>query len=783
MREWLRGKRSWLAGFLLVAVLVVGGLGWVTAAALRMEREQRTAHAETERNKRLARAEAERNKRAEQAAVERTKRIERAEADRNNRIRLALWRLDGYVAPFLVREDSRPFNHYAALYAVPVAFTPNRASWAPGAVMEPSPLLSTDLQPWMLLHFQTAVTPDGEMSETSWESPQVLPWTTRNPFTLNFNAYEPAGDSPAGTINLRRMLRENRVPLSNVTADRAAWLEHLAAALPPSRLHGTARDHAGPATLRDTTLLAVNRRRDQQQDNQNQPNQPPGPQQQFNQQQQQPFNQQPGQLGGQGGQGGQQAAYQNQSNDYDRRQYYINPQLNEDNRNQRQLRSVALGNTVGGNGRHWFPPDGNPKKFVPGIEADISLTPMAAFWIDGVDGQPRLLLARIVRIESGLTVREVCQGVLLDAEALRKELTEMVQDLLPGATLTPVRNAGPAEAERCMVTLPFRLDPGNALPIEPESPEADSAESAEAEPAEAEPFWTPLHVGLTLSWTAALVALLAVGLGGWTLIDLSERRIRFVSAVTHELRTPLTTLRLYLDMLMNGLVRDEKTRDEYIRTLHAEADRLTRLVGNVLDYSRLENQRPHLSWSATPVAGLLGQARDAWQTRCHDVEKELILDNGLPPETAVWTDGGLVLQVLGNLIDNACKYSRDAADRRLWLRARREDRRLIFEVEDRGPGVPAGERRAIFRSFRRGRTADVTAGGVGLGLALARRWAKLLGGDLVLMPTPAEGGACFRLTLPERTPPGGAAPVPSAADVVSQGKSVAFGTTSDHMLG
>src|SRR5262249_44614089 len=150
--------------------------------------------------------------------------------------------------------------------------------------------------------------------------------------------------------------------------------------------------------------------------------------------------------------------------------------------------------------------------------------------------------------------------------------------------------------------------------------------------------WTPLRVGLTLSWAAAVVALLAVGLGGWTLLDLSERRIRFVSAVTHELRTPLTTLRLYLDMLMNGLVRDEKQREEYIRTLHAEADRLTRLVGNVLDFSRLENQRPRLSWEAAPVAGLLAQAGGTWQGRCHDAGKELVVESDLPPGVTLWTD-------------------------------------------------------------------------------------------------------------------------------------------------
>ena len=106
-------------------------------------------------------------------------------------------------------------------------------------------------------------------------------------------------------------------------------------------------------------------------------------------------------------------------------------------------------------------------------------------------------------------------------------------------------------------------------------------------------------------------------------------------------------------------------------------------------------------------------------------------------------------QVLGNLIDNACKYSRGAEDPRIWLRASREAHdRLSFEVEDRGPGVPAGERRSIFRPFRRGRLADVTAGGVGLGLALAGAGRSLLGGKLSLFACPEKIGACFRFELP-----------------------------------
>jgi signal transduction histidine kinase len=110
-----------------------------------------------------------------------------------------------------------------------------------------------------------------------------------------------------------------------------------------------------------------------------------------------------------------------------------------------------------------------------------------------------------------------------------------------------------------------------------------------------------------------------------------------------------------------------------------------------------------------------------------------------------------VQQVLGNLIDNACKYSRGSEDRRLWVRARAEKERVLFEVEDRGPGVSASDRRSIFRPFRRGRGADVTAGGVGLGLALAQRWTRLLDGRLTLQSTPTEGGACFRLDLPMKS--------------------------------
>src|SRR5205085_8813467 len=208
---------------------------------------------------------------------------------------------------------------------------------------------------------------------------------------------------------------------------------------------------------------------------------------------------------------------------------------------QRYDRNSAMNNFTGGPwtgpGKDALPPGGS-------TEVEVNLSPMVRLWLPVGPGREELVALRLVHVEN----KEYCQGIVLDAAKLQALLTHEVEDLFPDARLLPVHEEEPSE--QTMASLPFRLDPG-----------------PDAAPAVPDPGWTPLRVGLACAWLAALVALLAVGLGGWSLLDLSERRIRFVSAVTHELRTPLTTLRLYLDMLMNGLVRDETQKQEYIRPL------------------------------------------------------------------------------------------------------------------------------------------------------------------------------------------------------------------------
>ena len=315
---------------------------------------------------------------------------------------------------------------------------------------------------------------------------------------------------------------------------------------------------------------------------------------------------------------------------------------------------------------------------IPGIA--IHLGSMRPQWVRAPNGSEELVLVRAARV--GPTT--VYQGVVLDWPQLSAVLQEEVKDLFPDAKLIAVRSPSGVSPERAMTALPVQLDPG-------------------LKPAHAPIGWTPLRMGLVMSWAAALIAFAAVGLSGWSLIALAERRIRFVSAVTHELRTPLTSLRLYLDLLLSGMVTDEAKRTEYLATLNMESERLHRLIDNVLDFARLENRRTQHQPQPIRVTEILEHARLTWTDRCAADGKQLTVTSQLDESELVSTDLHLMQQVVGNLIDNSRKYSREATDPHIWLSAQRfTPESIALEVEDRGPGVPLRERSAIFKPFRRG---------------------------------------------------------------------------------
>jgi signal transduction histidine kinase len=311
--------------------------------------------------------------------------------------------------------------------------------------------------------------------------------------------------------------------------------------------------------------------------------------------------------------------------------------------------------------------------------------------------------------------------VELDWSLLARRLPLEIADLFPYARLEP---AGAGAGERLLAGLPVRLVPGPlAKP-----------------PAEDGP---PVLLGLGLAWASVLLAIGAVVALLLGAVALSERRAVFVSAVTHELRTPLTTFRTYTEMLSRGMV-PESARADYLDTLRREADRLAHLTENVLLYARLERGPGAHRSEELELAELWERVRSRLESRAAQAGMT-VTAAGL--ELRVRGDATAIEQILFNAVDNACKYAGAAVDKEIRIEGRPGGGQVIVEVSDRGPGIPPGDRRRLFQPFSRSaRDAAGHAPGVGLGLALSRRLARAMGGDLELVDR--APGACFRLTLP-----------------------------------
>ena len=197
------------------------------------------------------------------------------------------------------------------------------------------------------------------------------------------------------------------------------------------------------------------------------------------------------------------------------------------------------------------------------------------------------------------------------------------------------------------------------------------------------------------------------------------------------------------------MVSDEEKRRSYLDTLRSEADRLGHLVENVLAYARLERGAAGERLETITLRELLDRTTDRLAQRAEQADMTFAPEtDGDALAAAVRTDPSAVEQILFNLVDNACKYAGSAADRTIRLEAGRTGRFAALRVRDHGPGVPGEDRGRLFRPFcKSARDAANSAPGVGLGLALSRRLARSMGGDLRL-DDGTEDGACFVLTLP-----------------------------------
>lgn len=341
-------------------------------------------------------------------------------------------------------------------------------------------------------------------------------------------------------------------------------------------------------------------------------------------------------------------------------------------------------------------------------------------WVDD-----RLLLARRVKTNGETSI----QGSWLDWPLLKSRLLGEAEDLMPDADLLPMHASYGVEPNRMLAGLPVRLVTGPAVVAEGTGP--------------------ALRWALWIGWAALALAAVAAAALLHGVMALSERRAAFVSSVTHELRTPLTTFRMYAEMLAQNMVPNAERRQEYLRTLQCEAQRLTLLVENVLAYARLERGRKPDTAHRTTVDGLFERMRHRLEHRAQEANMQCVFrvdDANGQMEFA--TDANVVEQILFNLVDNAAKYAGTADDRRIHVEARREPHSLVLSVRDHGPGIPAQYRSTKLRAFfKTAEQSAESAHGVGLGLALCRRLARQLGGGLEIHARPG-GGTIASLELP-----------------------------------
>jgi len=202
-------------------------------------------------------------------------------------------------------------------------------------------------------------------------------------------------------------------------------------------------------------------------------------------------------------------------------------------------------------------------------------------------------------------------------------------------------------------------------------------------------------------------------------------------------------------MLSLGMVPDEQERQSFLKTLLAEADRLDHLVKNVLSFARLESKRSFANREPIALEDLLDRQSGRLFQRTQQGAMTLQID--VPEELQrlqVMTDPSVVEQILFNLVDNACKYAASAQERSIKISAARLNGYALLICRDMGPGISLEDRKRLFRPFSKSaQKAARSAPGVGLGLALCRRLARSLGGDLTYDVT-IQDGACFVLRLP-----------------------------------
>lgn len=229
--------------------------------------------------------------------------------------------------------------------------------------------------------------------------------------------------------------------------------------------------------------------------------------------------------------------------------------------------------------------------------------------------------------------------------------------------------------------------------------------------------------------------------------EASRKKSEFVAHVAHELRTPLSSIRAYVEMLVDGEAADEATRKEYYDIIQTSAERLGRLIDNMLNISRIEAGTVRINKEPISVSMVVKEACDMMRPSA-DAKKIKLTEHLTPVMYRVLADRDLLYQSVLNLISNAVKYTPEGGEVTVRMTPREEQKLMQVDVQDTGVGIPKEDLPKMFQKFFRVEANKGMAKGTGLGLNLVKNIVETLHGGQITLASEVGKGSTFGIVLP-----------------------------------
>ncbi|MEE4273772.1 MAG: HAMP domain-containing sensor histidine kinase [Thermoanaerobaculales bacterium] len=259
--------------------------------------------------------------------------------------------------------------------------------------------------------------------------------------------------------------------------------------------------------------------------------------------------------------------------------------------------------------------------------------------------------------------------------------------------------------------------------------------------------WERFNFAFNVTLSAALAVVLMGGIVFTVRTAIKEMKLsamknEFVSNVSHELRTPLASIRVFGELMRHGRVNDPAKVSEYGSHIEAESRRLSQLINNILDFSRIEAGQKIYAFESTSLEQLVSGTLEAYRLRLKNQGFELEFESPDEPLPLLSLDAGAMDRAIANLLDNAIKYSNDGG--RITVRVDRTGPDVVLSISDDGIGIPPDEHERVFDRFHRvgtGLVHDVK--GSGLGLSLVQHIVRAHGGRVRLESELGKGSTFF----------------------------------------